>query len=116
MIVDHPVAAHASKKLEAFAIPIHTMLGTYTWARLDDAHVFVTGTYEISMHDRLAKHPSVSVLPSVSSGKTLQSHLKQKDSHWNALAQKLSLDSNASMSDLIDAAEAKFGAAFSLDK
>jgi hypothetical protein len=116
MVVEHPTAAEGEHHFNSFVLPIHTMLGTYHWARLDADHVFVTGYYEVSLHDRLAKHPKVSVMPSSSSGKPLKNHLAQKDSHWNALAAKLSIDSSASMTDLIDAAEAAFGAAFGLDK
>lgn len=111
MIVEHSVSPD-SRKFEDLILPIHTMLGTYHWAKLDDGHVYVTGHYEISMHDRLARHPKVSVMPHASSNKRLHMHLSERTTHWNALSKKLSLDSSASMSDAIEAAESVFGPVF----
>jgi hypothetical protein len=116
MIVEHSSEKEASKHFNDMVVPIHTMLATYHWARLDDSHVFLTGYYEISMHDRLHQHPKVSVLPSASSAKTLNAHLTTKNNHWQALSRKLSLDSSATTQDAIEAAESMFGAVFSLEK
>jgi hypothetical protein len=119
MVVEHPVENEqhdASKKFEEFVLPIHTMLGTYHWMRLDDKHVFVTGNYEVSNHHTLHNHPKVSVLPIVSSGKSLKKHIT-KEPHWNALAfGKLTLSEDATASDAVEAAEAAFGPLFGSEK
>lgn len=119
MIVEHPVENeqhHPSKQFHEFVLPIHTMLGTYHWARLDDKHVFVSGNYEISTHHMLHTHPKVSILPIQSSGKSLSRHLSQKDAHWQALSTRLALSHDATTSDAIEAASSVFGTIFDSEK
>jgi len=112
LIVEHSYAP--SEKFEETMLPVHTLLGTYHWAKLDDQHVFVTAKYALSHHTRIQGHAKVSVLPSMSSGKTLVSHLK--DRHWQALSAKLGLDHTATMTDAVELAEQVFGPVFSPDR
>jgi hypothetical protein len=119
MIVEHPrenEMPHADKKFADYVLPIHTMLGTYHWARLDDVHVLVTGQYPVSHHAMIQSHPKTSVLPMVGSGKLLKEHLSSKAEHWKALSSGLSLDDTSTTSDLVEAAEAKFGVLFGSNK
>lgn len=93
-------------------IPIHTLLGTYHWTRLDAQHILVTGYYEVSNHSALHNHPKVSPLPTVGSSKTLKAHLATKANHWNVLASNLSLTDNSTTADMAEKAEEKYGTMF----
>lgn len=119
MVVEHPSTnevPHPSKNFEDFILPVHCLLGTYHWARLDDTHVFVTGHYEVSHHAAIHSHPKVSALPSLGSSRQCKHHTSIKAHHWNALASRLALPDDATSSDVADAAESMFGVLFGADK
>jgi hypothetical protein len=115
MIVEHPKFGGAPRTFQEMILPIHGLLGTHHWVRLDDNHVFLSGHYEASHHNSIHFHPQVSVLPILSSGKKLKAHLSEKVNHWNALS-TLGLSEDSTMTDLAEVAEETFGPIFAADK
>lgn len=120
MIVDH----HTSKDQVGIdekggfvnALCIHGCLGTYHWARLSEDHVLVVSDYSLTHHQTLKQHGSVSVLPVVSSGKSLSKHLQAKPQHWESLKKRLPLDESSTMGDAVELFEDHFGPVFSASK
>jgi hypothetical protein len=120
MIVDHPASQEklhlsADRKNVLGQLPVHGLLGNYHWARLNAQHVLVTADYSIASHVALAVHPAVSVLPVISSGKTLFKHLNNRKDHLQALID-IGIDDEGTMSDFIEIAESRYGPIFSPEK
>ena len=119
MVVDFPKASEVPdirKPWLSHVLPIHCLLGTYHWVRLDDAHVYVTASYGVATHVELSNHPKVTIMPTVSSGKNIQNHMRANPKHYMALSHALKLDDSHTMEDIIEMAEAKFGAIFSAER
>lgn len=117
MVVEHSEAAAEitkDKQFHEYVLPIHTLLGTYHWQRIDAEHVFVTGYYDSSHHHIIETHPKVSMLPSIGSSKKLHVHLKAP--HYLALSKKLTLEADSTAADVAEAAEVQFGCIFAPDK
>jgi hypothetical protein len=114
MVVEHPVSRDKGKSFAEMAIHIHSLLGTYHWARLDENHVLLTGNYPIKHHDKLHNMETVSVMPPMASGRTIKEKLKDK--HYVVLANRLHLAPEHNMSDLIETAEQHYGPLFSPEK
>ena len=98
-------------------LPIHELLGSYHFVRLDDDHVLVNGDFPIGHSVKLDKHPAVLVLPHVASAKSISVHgLKfNRTSHANALVRNLSdkgITASSTMSDILDEVSEKFGPVF----
>lgn len=83
-------------------LPLHSMLGTYHWSRLDAEHVLLLGVYSVSKQPELDAHQAVSVLPHLASTKHLHKGVR-KDAHWQALSKSLGLAAPSTMSDVVDA-------------
>ena len=90
---------------------IHHMLGTYHWSRLDSQHVVLLANYSVHHHKALQEDHKVSLLPHISSAKPIHKVVK-KSIHWEALRDKLEVDHDSSMDDILDALEEKHGAIF----
>lgn len=103
MVVEHHVKDEELKIVDGRVTgkqPIHDLVGTYHWLRIDDAHIFMVADYSISHHVAIHAHAKVSVLPVVGSSKHLHKHLKGR--HFEALKNRFNLDETHTSEDIID--------------
>lgn len=114
-IAHHESVAHCIENGKVLGrVPVHNLMSNYYWTRLDAEHILLMGSHPLSSHNALNEHPDVVVLPFLHHRKTLKEHYKHKDKmgHHAALSKNLSLDEDATMQELVDAAIAKHGAVF----
>ena len=89
-------------------LPIHHLLLSYHWTRMNDEFVLVYGEYAIGHHNALADHEHVLMLPSTGSAKNLLQHGEDKGKKVHAeslIARYKSLHSDSTLSDLLDELE-----------
>jgi hypothetical protein len=118
IVVEHPretETLHLIDKRLGGVLPVHTLLTQYHWARLDDIHVVVIGGYGLPASNKLSAHPSVTVLPSLNSTRTIHAHCVKcgKLAHFNALAPQLGLTQTSTMGDFVDSIAERYGPVFS---
>ena len=93
-------------------LPIHELLISHHWSRLDDEHVVVLGTYSIGNHKHLENHTRLSILPHLASAKPLHTAVKHQN-HWHSLRQAVRADDiPLTMTDIVDDLEAIHGTVF----
>lgn len=107
MIVEHPIEKDVANNFHGMKVHIHDHIGNYNWHRLDADHILLLGTYSVVSHKLLHSLTTVSVLPVVSSGKTVADSAKAR--HYMALKFRIPIKDHHTMSDLIEHAEIHFG-------
>lgn len=114
MVVEHSTDHDgAFEKGFYFGVPhIHGMLGNYHYARVDDKHILLIGTYSLQHHNTLHNMDTVSVLPMLSSVKAVKTHGQVKGHHWRALCDGMSLADDSIMEDVLYRAEILYGPVF----
>ena len=113
MVVEHPIEKDTAEDFHSMVVHIHHHLGNYNWARLDDKHVLLLGTYSASSHNYLHSLATVTVLPHASSTKPVANILKEH--HYRAVQSGMPIEDHHTMSDLIEHAEVLYGPLLSPD-
>lgn len=123
MLVDHPKANEQLGVVDGKVqgkMPVHDLVGTYHWVRLDDDTIFLMADYRVSNHDALHTHPKISVLPSHASSRSVKAHISKMGSrtcvgkHTAVLMTKFALTDDCTMEDLLERIVAKHGALFAM--
>lgn len=108
MIFEHPKSVATNSTYLA----IHGLLANYHWARLDDTHVLVIGSYSVNRQKHLDAVDKLSILPHLASAKAIHNTVK-KITHWHSLKNALGLeDTSHTMTDVVDEIEASYGVVF----
>jgi len=122
LVVSHPVEEEQHKIVDNKIVgkqPAHDLLSGYHWVRLDKAHILLLAETPLHTHKELHAHDKVSVLPSITSSKSLHHHftnkLTNKHHHHNSLINHFGIDETHTMEDLQGMIESKYGPLFSLD-
>jgi hypothetical protein len=117
------IVTHSSKDAELKLVggkiigqmPVHDLVGSYHWFRLDDDHIMVMMNYAVSNHALLNSHPKVSLLPHIGSSRTIAQHIQKNSNnmvHKDALQIAFNLDDTHTMEDLTEMIVAKQGAIY----
>jgi hypothetical protein len=85
-------------------LPIHDLLGSYHWARLDDDYVFVIGSFSVENTLAIADREDTLMLPYNASGKRLLRYGSDSNRQLQiaSLAARFNLTDQDTMSDLLD--------------
>jgi hypothetical protein len=87
-------------------IPVHHLLQSYHWHRLDGRHVLVYGSHSISHAQLLQQLPIVSLLPHLQSTKKMKDIMQP--AHFAAVQAYFGLADDAIPADLADGVVTRF--------